>query len=64
MHANCCVGLENKVHDLRNVLADWKNYTSLPPPEKKTAKFSWLSLQSARRRYSDCISTAANKPVN
>uniref|UniRef100_A0A0E0JSW9 Nucleotide-diphospho-sugar transferase domain-containing protein n=1 Tax=Oryza punctata TaxID=4537 RepID=A0A0E0JSW9_ORYPU len=41
MHANCCVGLENKVHDLTNVLADWKNYTSLPPPEKKSAKFRW-----------------------
>ncbi|KAG8078897.1 hypothetical protein GUJ93_ZPchr0007g6353 [Zizania palustris] len=41
MHANCCVGLENKVHDLRNVVADWKNYTRLTPPEKKGARFKW-----------------------
>uniref|UniRef100_A0A0D9WXS6 Nucleotide-diphospho-sugar transferase domain-containing protein n=1 Tax=Leersia perrieri TaxID=77586 RepID=A0A0D9WXS6_9ORYZ len=26
MHANCCVGLQNKLFDLRNVLEDWKNY--------------------------------------
>uniref|UniRef100_A0A0E0JSW7 Nucleotide-diphospho-sugar transferase domain-containing protein n=1 Tax=Oryza punctata TaxID=4537 RepID=A0A0E0JSW7_ORYPU len=44
VHANCCVGLENKVHDLKNVLADWKNYTAgLTSPEKKknSAKFRW-----------------------
>ncbi|XP_052163720.1 uncharacterized protein At4g15970-like [Oryza glaberrima] len=26
MHANCCVGLQNKLFDLRNVLEDWKTY--------------------------------------
>ncbi|KAL5198785.1 hypothetical protein ABZP36_002297 [Zizania latifolia] len=26
MHANCCVGLQNKLFDLRNVLDDWKTY--------------------------------------
>lgn len=26
MHANCCVGLENKLFDLKNVLQDWKTY--------------------------------------
>jgi hypothetical protein len=36
MHANCCIGLENKVHDLRNVATEWKNYTSLAPAEKKS----------------------------
>ncbi|KAG8054172.1 hypothetical protein GUJ93_ZPchr0001g29410 [Zizania palustris] len=41
MHANCCVGLENKVHDLRNMIADWKNYTKLTSPEKKSANFRW-----------------------
>ncbi|CAO2167542.1 unnamed protein product [Urochloa humidicola] len=35
VHANCCMGLENKVNDLRNVAADWKNYTSLTPEERK-----------------------------
>nr|GEZ22897.1 putative nucleotide-diphospho-sugar transferase, nucleotide-diphospho-sugar transferase [Tanacetum cinerariifolium] len=27
MHANCCVGLENKVHDLEIMLGDWRKYT-------------------------------------
>ncbi|KAK4490875.1 hypothetical protein RD792_001590 [Penstemon davidsonii] len=26
MHANCCVGLENKIHDIKMVIDDWKNY--------------------------------------
>ncbi|WVZ62733.1 hypothetical protein U9M48_012443 [Paspalum notatum var. saurae] len=26
MHANCCVGLDNKLFDLKNVLRDWKEY--------------------------------------
>ncbi|CAH2078931.1 unnamed protein product [Thlaspi arvense] len=26
MHANCCVGLDNKINDLREVLVDWRNY--------------------------------------
>ncbi|XP_062208708.1 uncharacterized protein At4g15970-like [Phragmites australis] len=41
MHANCCIGLENKMHDLRNVIEDWKNYTRLTPAEKKTGKVRW-----------------------
>ncbi|RLN03811.1 uncharacterized protein C2845_PM13G17550 [Panicum miliaceum] len=35
VHANCCMGLDNKVNDLRNVAADWKNYTSLTPEVRK-----------------------------
>ncbi|KAL6616621.1 hypothetical protein ACP70R_038891 [Stipagrostis hirtigluma subsp. patula] len=35
VHANCCMGLDNKVYDLKNVAADWKNYTSLTPEERK-----------------------------
>ncbi|GJM92049.1 hypothetical protein PR202_ga08476 [Eleusine coracana subsp. coracana] len=35
IHANCCLGLENKVHDLKNIAADWKNYTSLTPEKRK-----------------------------
>ncbi|KAJ1286851.1 hypothetical protein BS78_03G383800 [Paspalum vaginatum] len=34
VHANCCMGLENKVRDLSNVAADWKNYTSLTPEQR------------------------------
>ncbi|KAK1417826.1 hypothetical protein QVD17_26960 [Tagetes erecta] len=26
MHANCCVGLENKVHDIEIMLDDWQKY--------------------------------------
>ncbi|CAD6220273.1 unnamed protein product [Miscanthus lutarioriparius] len=26
MHANCCIGLDNKLFDLKNVLQDWKTY--------------------------------------
>ncbi|KAI3703598.1 hypothetical protein L1987_73788 [Smallanthus sonchifolius] len=26
MHPNCCVGLENKVHDLGIMLGDWRKY--------------------------------------
>ncbi|CAL4972431.1 unnamed protein product [Urochloa decumbens] len=41
IHACCCVGLDNKVHDLRDVGADWKNYTSLAPEERKKGGFKW-----------------------
>lgn len=41
MHANCCVGIENKLHDLGMVLADWKNYTSRTAEERKWRGFSW-----------------------
>ena len=41
LHANCCIGLENKVHDLRNMAAQWKNYTSLAPTEKRSGKYRW-----------------------
>lgn len=26
VHANCCVGLDNKIHDLMVVLDDWRKY--------------------------------------
>ncbi|KAK4435644.1 hypothetical protein Salat_0727900 [Sesamum alatum] len=33
MHANCCIGLGNKIHDIKMVIDDWKNYiSSLPTP--------------------------------
>ncbi|GJM92048.1 hypothetical protein PR202_ga08475 [Eleusine coracana subsp. coracana] len=40
MHANCCLGLENKVFDLNNIAAGWKNYTSLVPEQRKEASIS------------------------
>ncbi|XP_075504161.1 uncharacterized protein At4g15970-like isoform X1 [Primulina tabacum] len=29
MHANCCVGLGKKIHDLRMVIEDWRRYMAL-----------------------------------
>ncbi|KAG6437083.1 hypothetical protein SASPL_101992 [Salvia splendens] len=31
MHANCCLGLSSKLHDLRILLEDWKMYVSSSP---------------------------------
>ncbi|KAK3124793.1 hypothetical protein QOZ80_7BG0593160 [Eleusine coracana subsp. coracana] len=40
MHANCCVGLHNKLFDLKNVLQDWKTYRARA--EARNAQgFSW-----------------------
>ncbi|CAO2167535.1 unnamed protein product [Urochloa humidicola] len=41
MHANCCFGLDNKVQELRSVIAAWKNYTSMAPAERKSGKARW-----------------------
>uniref|UniRef100_A0A0E0LJG5 Nucleotide-diphospho-sugar transferase domain-containing protein n=1 Tax=Oryza punctata TaxID=4537 RepID=A0A0E0LJG5_ORYPU len=40
MHANCCVGLHNKLFDLRNVLEDWKTYKKRVAAGN-TEYFSW-----------------------
>ncbi|XP_015694950.2 uncharacterized protein At4g15970-like isoform X1 [Oryza brachyantha] len=40
MHANCCVGLRNKLFDLRNVLDDWKAYRARVAAGD-TARLSW-----------------------
>ncbi|KAJ7970198.1 Glycosyltransferase [Quillaja saponaria] len=37
VHANCCLGLENKVDDLKLLLDDWRKYMSLPPEEKQNS---------------------------
>ncbi|KAK4283339.1 hypothetical protein QN277_000300 [Acacia crassicarpa] len=36
MHANCCVGLENKINDLKILLDDWKKYKALPNQHQNT----------------------------
>ncbi|XP_038974320.1 uncharacterized protein At4g15970-like [Phoenix dactylifera] len=41
MHANCCIDIDTKLHDLRILLADWKNYTSRTAEERKLGGFSW-----------------------
>ncbi|XP_047150720.1 uncharacterized protein At4g15970-like [Vigna umbellata] len=55
MHANCCVGLENKVSDLKILLEDWKKYVALPENKKKQFHPSWsiscsTSFQRAKER--------------
>ncbi|XLS94457.1 hypothetical protein HN51_070465 [Arachis hypogaea] len=53
MHANCCVGLKNKIHDLSNFLEDWSKYLALPQNMKgKKAHYyhSW-SVPSSCRFY-------------
>ncbi|TVU44160.1 hypothetical protein EJB05_03595, partial [Eragrostis curvula] len=41
LHANCCVGLGAKMHDLRNVLDVWRNYTAGTPDQRRAGKFQW-----------------------
>ncbi|CAK9163699.1 unnamed protein product [Ilex paraguariensis] len=53
MHANCCYGLDSKLHDLKILLQDWKRFMSLPPSLKRSSVQSWrvpqnCSLESLR----------------
>ncbi|CAN1180302.1 Uncharacterized protein At4g15970 [Linum perenne] len=51
MHANCCVGMETKVRDLRNVLKDWKHFSSARSAESRNStRFEWKppSIECAR----------------
>ena len=48
MHANCCFGMDSKLHDLRIMLQDWKHYLSLPPSLKKPSVVSWRVPQKCR----------------
>ncbi|CAO2181914.1 unnamed protein product [Urochloa humidicola] len=41
MHANCCFGLDNKVRELRSVIAAWKKYTGMAPAERKSGEARW-----------------------
>eukprot|EP00253_Pinus_taeda_P018373 PITA_18373 len=44
IHANCCVGVKTKLHDLRNTLSDWKKYMMhphLPPGRKGIKNVNW-----------------------
>ncbi|PIA64067.1 hypothetical protein AQUCO_00201394v1 [Aquilegia coerulea] len=57
MHANCCYGLDSKLHDLRIMLEDWRKYMSLPILFKKLSFSSWrvpqkCSLASLRHSSS------------
>ncbi|KAK9065628.1 hypothetical protein SSX86_015029 [Deinandra increscens subsp. villosa] len=51
MHANCCVGLENKVHDLEILLDDWRKYIKYVGNQTTTDvyKGSWTVPQLCSR---------------
>ncbi|KAL5226593.1 hypothetical protein ABZP36_014858 [Zizania latifolia] len=49
MHADCCIGLDTKVHDLSDIAADWKNYTSLSPEDRKKGGFKWTYPTRCRK---------------
>ncbi|KAL5208012.1 hypothetical protein ABZP36_032447 [Zizania latifolia] len=46
MHANCCIGLHSKLHDLRIMMEDWMNYMSMPLSLKRFGAFSWRVPQN------------------
>ncbi|KAI3703594.1 hypothetical protein L1987_73784 [Smallanthus sonchifolius] len=49
MHANCCVGLENKVHDIGIMLDDWQKYVkSIVNQTTEGHKGSWTVPQLCR----------------
>lgn len=41
MHANCCIGLSRKIHDLGLVLDDWRKYIRMSSEERQTQRMSW-----------------------
>ncbi|KAF5940575.1 hypothetical protein HYC85_021742 [Camellia sinensis] len=45
MHANCCIGLDHKVHDLKVMLEDWRKFLSLPTNVKALQSTSWTIPQ-------------------
>ncbi|KAM7490718.1 hypothetical protein LguiA_033639 [Lonicera macranthoides] len=45
MHANCCVGLDNKIHDLKIMLDDWRKYSSAKTNETAPSLPSWTVPQ-------------------
>lgn len=41
MHANCCIGLHKKIHDLKAMLEDWRKFLALPDNVKASQPTSW-----------------------
>ncbi|XP_052153421.1 uncharacterized protein At4g15970-like isoform X3 [Oryza glaberrima] len=52
MHANCCIGLQSKVHDLRVMMEDWRSYLSLPPSLKRLSALAWRVPQNCSLSWS------------
>ncbi|CAA7057383.1 unnamed protein product [Microthlaspi erraticum] len=51
MHANCCVGLENKNHDLRQVLVDWRNYLSEAKTYDDGKNVTWRPPENCMKQW-------------
>nr|XP_043639836.1 uncharacterized protein At4g15970-like [Erigeron canadensis] len=52
MHANCCVGLDNKVHDIGIMLQDWRKYmNSFMNQTAMLGSASWTVPQSCRGSF-------------
>ncbi|KAL6900920.1 hypothetical protein ACP4OV_005596 [Aristida adscensionis] len=51
MHANCCKGLANKVHDLRRVLQDWRSYKAAPAMVRGEVGSPWTKPGRCIRRH-------------
>ncbi|KAI3892958.1 hypothetical protein MKW92_005878 [Papaver armeniacum] len=50
MHANCCMGVDAKIHDLGVLLDDWRNYKSLSPSIRRSWKGTWNAPQNCSVR--------------
>ncbi|CAN0876778.1 Uncharacterized protein At4g15970 [Linum grandiflorum] len=48
MHANCCLGLDSKLIDLKLMLGDWRNFLSLSPKLKRELRISWRVPHNCR----------------
>ncbi|RLN05119.1 uncharacterized protein C2845_PM13G17450 [Panicum miliaceum] len=48
MHANCCVGLGAKLHDLGNLLREWRAYRSMDEGERSRGPCAWFSHERVR----------------
>ncbi|KAJ7560635.1 hypothetical protein O6H91_04G137900 [Diphasiastrum complanatum] len=51
MHANCCVGLVNKIRDLTLIIEDWKHYKSMTDLEKQLQKVRWRAPRACRHSF-------------
>jgi hypothetical protein len=50
MHANCCLGLQRKLDDLRLSLDDWASYKALSPQQKASAHIAlWRAPKQCRK---------------
>ncbi|XP_020260145.1 uncharacterized protein At4g15970-like [Asparagus officinalis] len=46
MHANCCIGLHRKIHDLGVMLDNWRSFMSTPPATRRFKEHHWRVPQN------------------